>query len=193
MKAQRHVILLMLVAAVPVARDLEAILQGKWWPNLRERLKEFQSLQRLAGGDAWLSLVAALVLTALFLRAPVAQQMHVGTNVSPGLVAFLREHPDRFQRPLNTTANAGPLLWAMRPDFRVSIDDRGDFYGDEYVFNFVNTTNGSKGWEARLQKGNFDSLLLDPYWPINRLLKDQPGWKQVYHDENIVVWWRDAN
>jgi len=51
----------------------------------------------------------------------------------------------------------------MRPDFRVSIDDRGDFYGDDYVYSFINTTNGSAGWDDRLKKGNYDSLLLDPY------------------------------
>jgi len=101
---------------------------------LRERLKQFQAKQRLAGGDAWLALVAALVLTALFVKTPIAQNIHVGENVTPRLVAFLRDHPDRFHRPLTTTWNAGPLLWNMRPDFRVSIDDRFDFYGDDAVF-----------------------------------------------------------
>jgi hypothetical protein len=191
LKAQRHVLLLVEVAAVPVARDLEAVLHGTWLPYVRERLGDFQARQRMAGGDAWLALVAALVLTALFVRTPVAHQMHVGTKVSDQLVAFLREHPDRFQRPLTTTWNAGPLLWALRPDFRVSIDDRGDFYGDEAVFRFIHTTDGSAGWDEKLNQGNFDSLLLDPYLPINQLLKYRPEWKLVWRDEHAVVYWRD--
>jgi hypothetical protein len=191
LKAQRHVLLLVEIAAVPVARDLEILLHGTWWPFLRERLRDFQARQRLAGGDAWLALVAALVIAGLFLRAPVAQNIHVGGSVTPGFLAFLREHPDRFHRPMTTTWNAGPLLWNMRPNFRVSIDDRGDFYGDERVFALVNTTNGAAGWEQRLQKGNYDSLLLDPYLRINRLLHLRSDWKEVYRDKHVVVYWRN--
>jgi hypothetical protein len=193
LKAQRHVLLLMEVAAVPVARDLELLLPGRWFPFVRERLGEFQARQRLAGGDAWLALVAALVLTGLFVRTPISHTIQVGGTVTPKLIAFLREHPDRFHRPLTTTWNAGPLLWYMRPDFRVSIDDRGDFYGDDVVFAFVNTTNGSAGWEGRLAKGNYDSLLLDPYLPINKLLRSHSEWKEVYRDAHVVVYWREKN
>jgi hypothetical protein len=191
LKAQRHVILLMEIAAVPVARDLEIVLHGTWWPFLRERLREFQAKQRLAGGDAWLALVAALALAALFVRTPIAQNIRVGESVTPKLVAFLRDHPDRFQRPLTTTWNAGPLLWNMRPDFRVSIDDRGDFYGDAAVFSFVDMTNGSAGWEDKLKQGNYDSLILDPYLRLNKLLHSLPEWKEVYRDNHVVVYWKD--
>ncbi len=191
LKAQRHVLLLMEIAAVPVARDLEILLHGAWWPFLRGRLKEFQAQQRLAGGDAWLALVVALVLAALLVRAPIGQRIQVGGSVTPKLVAFLRDHPDRFHRPLTTTWNAGPLLWNMRPDFRVSIDDRGDFYGDEAVFSFVDLTKGSAGWEEKLKAGNYDSLILDPYLQLNQKLRSVPEWKEVYRDPHAVVYWRD--
>ena len=191
LKAQRHVLLLVEVAAVPVAQDLEAVLHGEWWPFLRERLKDFQARQRLAGGDAWLALVAALVLAALFVRMPVSQHIRVGDAATPKLVAFMRGHPDRFHRPLTTTWNAGPLLWAMRPDFRVSFDDRGDFYGDETVFAFVDLTKGAPGWEEKLKKGNYDSLILDPYLQLNQFLHYLPEWKQVFRDEHVVVYWKD--
>jgi hypothetical protein len=118
LRAQRHVILLMEIAAAPVARDLEIVLHGTWWPFLRERLTDFQARQRVAGGDAWLALVAMLALTAVFVRTPIARDIRVGESATPKLLAFLREHPDRFHRPLTTTWNAGPLLWNMRPDLR---------------------------------------------------------------------------
>jgi hypothetical protein len=191
LKAQRHVILLVEIAAVPVARDLEILLHGTWWPFLRGRLKEFQSEQRMAGGDAWLALVAALVLTGLFLRTPIAHAIQVGQNVTPRLVTFLKDHPNRFHRPLTTTWNAGPLLWNMRPDFRVSIDDRFDFYGDETVFSFVDLTKGSAGWKEKLEKGKYDSLIIDPYLPLNKLVHTLPEWKEVYRDKNVVVYWID--
>jgi hypothetical protein len=192
LKAQRHVLLLIEVAIVPLARDLEVILHGTWLPLLREKLRDFQTQQRLAGGDAWLALVAALVIALVFTRTDAATDLPVGGSVSSKLVAFLRDHPDHFHRPLTTTWNAGPLLWNMRPDFRVSIDDRGDFYGDAAIFAFVNTFNGTPGWQKRLEDGNYDSLILDPYLPLNQLLHFLPEWKQVYRDDHAVVYWKDT-
>ncbi|MCE0484760.1 MAG: hypothetical protein LV479_11050 [Methylacidiphilales bacterium] len=230
LKTQRHVLLLIEVSIIPVARDLEVLLHGHWWPALKkrlsavahrdlaatndtgqaeaatltvelgdsiqQRLKDFQARQRAAGGDAWLSLVAALVLTALFVRTPAAHHIEVGKSVTPKLIAFVRDHPDRFQRPLTTTWNAGPLLWNLRPDFRVSFDDRGDFYGDDTVFSFVNLYNGAAGhgkipgWREMLEKGNYDSAILDSYLQLNQFLHFMPEWHEVYRDEHTVVYWR---
>jgi hypothetical protein len=192
LKTQRHVLLLVLVASVPVARDLQAVLYTTWLPFLRERLAHFQEKQRTGYADAWMAGVAAIVLTLLFLHAPAAQKIQVGTSATPRLVNFLRQHPDRFTRPLVTTWNAGPLLWAMRPDFRVSFDDRGDFYGDKTVFSFVDMYNGVPGWRDTLAKGDYDSAILDPYLQLNQLLHLTPGWNEVYHDEHAVVYWRSA-
>lgn len=205
LKAQRHVLLLVEVAAVPVARDLGALLHGPVLPILRvrfpfltevvvvvgDRFKEFQARQRAARGDAWLALLAALVFAALYVRTPLGHEIKVGGSVTPKLVTFLREHPDRFHRPLTTTGNAGPLLWNLRPDFRVSFDDRGDLYGDETVFAYVALTNGSPGWREKLEKGNYDSALLDRYMQLNELLHFLPEWKEVYRDEHVAVYWKD--
>jgi hypothetical protein len=202
LKAQRHVLLLMETAAVPIARDMQVLactpvsrslpgIAGEIQSYLRDVMGRFQTGQRLAGGDAGLALIMAVVLAMLMMRAPIAQNIAVGESVSPKLVAFLRDHPDRFLRPLTTTVNAGPLLWNLRPDFRVSIDDRGDFYGDDTVFANVNMNNGTPGWQEKLDKGNYDSLILDPYLQINQLLHFLPEWKKVYVDKNVVVYWKD--
>jgi hypothetical protein len=191
LKAQRHVLLLVEVAAVPVARDMEVLLHGTWCPWLRGRLKEFQARQRLAGGDAWLALVAALIVAAAFVRTPEGRNIQVGKNITPKLLTFLREHPDRFQRPLTTTWNAGPLLWNMRPGFRVSFDDRGDFYGDKEVFSYVDMVNGASGWRDTFEKGRYDSAILDPSLHLNELLHFLPEWKEVYRDDNVIVYWKD--
>ncbi len=196
LKTQRHVLLLVIVAAVPVARDLQALLQTTWLPFIRERLAEFQARQRAAGGDAWLAFVMMLVFAALFVRTPIGHDIQVGKSVTPQLMTFLHDHPDRFQRPLTTTWNAGPLLWNMRPDFRVSMDDRGDFYGDPTVFAFVDMVNGQAGskakpaWRDTLDQGNYDSAILDPYLQLNQLLRLQPDWHEVYRDDHAAVYWK---
>ena len=165
LKAQRHVLLLMEIAAVPVARDLEVA-------SARQLVAEFarSGSENFRPGNGWPVAMPGSrcsrrsVLTRLFVAARPSRITSRWAEASRRkLVAFLRDHPDRFQRPLTTTWNAGPLLWNMRPDFRVSFDDRGDFYGDETVFSFVDMTTARAGWEDKLEKGNYDSALLDPY------------------------------
>jgi len=194
LKAQRHVLLLVEVAAVPVARDLEVLfhLRDSWLPFLKDRFRQFQDRQRLAGGDAWLVFVTALLISAWIIHTPMERKIEVGKTITPNLVAFVRQHPDRFLRPLTTSRNAGPLLWNLRPNFRVSFDDRGDFYGDATVYSFINMGYGISGWREALEKGNYDSALLDPFMLLNQLLPSVPGWKEVYHDNKTVVFWKDA-
>lgn len=190
LKFQRHVLLLVEIAAVPLARDLQALLPRAPRP-LDGILDRHQAQQRVAGGDAWLALVSAVLLAVVFVNVPRADPVQVGRSLTPQFVAFLRDHPDRFQRPFTTTAS-GPLLWALRPDFRVSIDDRGDFYGDDYVYQFIDITGGAPGWADNLKKGNFDSLLLEPNYQLNELLKSRPEWQQVWRDKDVIVYWRAA-
>jgi hypothetical protein len=190
LKAQRHVILLMEIAAVPLAADLEVVLHASWWPWVRDRLREFQARQRLAGGDAWLALFFALLFGAAVARSGLFSHIKVGSGVTPQLLTFIQDHPDRFERPLVTTANAGPLLWNLRPDFRVSFDDRGDFYGDDTVFSFVDMYNAAPRWRKVFEQGNFDSAILDRYLALNQVLALLPGWKTVYSDKKTIVYWR---
>jgi len=192
LKSQRQVLLLMEIAAVPIGRDLQALLERRAFPFLRNRLRQFADRQRLARGDAWIALAAAIVLVLLFLPSDAARKIEVGKSVTPRLVSFVRQHPDRFLRPLVTTWNAGPLLWNLRPDFRVSFDDRFDFYGDKTVYSFVHLYNGVPGWRDTLAQGNYDSAILDPYLQLNQLLHLTPGWHEVYRDDHAVVYWRDA-
>jgi hypothetical protein len=189
LKAQRHVLLLMIVIAVPIAQDLEVLLHATWLPYIRDRLRQFQERQRLAGADAWLALLVALGLGLLYARTPIAARIHVGDAVTPQLVSFIRDHPDRFRRPLVTTWNAGPLLWNLRPDFRVSFDDRGDFYGDDTVFAFVDLYNGAPGWRKTFDREHFDSAILDRYLALNQILALRLDWKVVYSDKKTIVYW----
>jgi hypothetical protein len=197
LKTQRHVLLLVIVAAVPVARDLQVLLHTTWFPWVRERLANFQAQQRASRIDAALALVVVLAFAWLFVRTPIGHNIYVGKSVTPQLVTFLQQHPDRLHRPLTTTWNAGPLLWNMRPDFRISQDDRGDFYGDPTVFAFVDMVNGIAGnkskpaWRETLDQGNYDAAILDPYLPLNQLMRLQPDWHEVYRDDHAVVYWKD--
>ena len=52
--------------------------------------------------------------------------------------------------------------------------------------------NGVPGWRETLDKGNYDSAILDPHLQLNQLLHLTGGWHEVYADPHAVVYWRDA-
>jgi hypothetical protein len=191
LKAQRHVLLLAEVAIVPVMRDFDGFFRGSYLGFFRGRMRLFQERQRLAGGDARLAPGVVLLIALLYLHSAPAQRLTVGASVTPGLRDFVLAHPDRFQRPLVTTWNAGPLLWNARPWFRVNFDDRGDFYGDTEVFRLVNLGNGQGDWRAQMDQDRYDSAIVDPFLPLKTRLATAPGWHQVYADEHAVVFWHD--
>ena len=76
--------------------------------------------------------------------------------------------------------------------FRVSFDDRFDFYGDKTVYSFNDLERGIPGWRDTLAKGDYDSAILDPGLPLNQLLHLTSGWHEVYRDAHAEVYWRDV-
>ncbi len=189
-KAQRHGMLLAVIAAAPLARDLEFVLRRyilKGFKELEEWLDEIQATQRTAGADAWLCVVAILVAYPIFAGSEFATNIKdVGSfRVPSAVVDFVKTHLDHMRRPLTSTGNAGPLLWLVRPNFRDSFDDRGDLYGDPQVFAFIHLQTTAKGWLEILKAGHYDSAIMETDFPLAHVLDRVPGWTIVYPSKEV--------
>ena len=79
LKAQRQVLLLMEIAAAPVARDLQALLRRALaFPSCATGCGISPTASGSRGGDAWLALVAGVVLVLLFLPSDAAPKNRGG-------------------------------------------------------------------------------------------------------------------
>lgn len=187
-KVQRHVMLLLVVAAVPVCRDLDAWLDALLSPALRQRIARLGTIERWNYSFLWIIPFAALVTVPLFLQSKNAASLRVGANnITPEAIDFIRSHRAQFQRPLVTTWNAGALVYHLAPDFRVTFDDRTEFYGDSRLKPYIALLHLNSGWEKTLRDGNYDSIILDHDFPLSEALRLSPQWHLVYEDKLTLI------
>ncbi len=187
-KVQRHVMLLLVVAAVPVCRNLDACLNLLISPSLRQRLQRWAEIERHNLSHLWIIPAAAAIVIPCFLSGPGAKSLRVGDqNISAAAIEFIRAHRSQFQRPLVTTWNAGALVYHLAPDFRITFDDRTEFYGDARLKPYIALLFTKPGWEKTLREGAYDSIILDHDFILVEALRHAPQWQLVYEDPYAVI------
>lgn len=187
-KVQRHVMLLLVVAAVPVCRNLDGCLSLLISPELRQRLERWAEIERHNLSYLWIIPAAVVLAIPSFLSSTNAKSLRVGDqNISAAAVDFIRAHRSQFQRPLVTTWNAGALVYHLAPDFRITFDDRTEFYGDARLKPYIALLFTKPGWEKTLSEGRYDSIILDHDFALVDALRRAPQWQLVYEDPSAVI------
>lgn len=190
-KVQRHVLLLLIVAAVPVCREWTAWLNAISPARLKERLATLNAIEFHSRSHWWMIPVVGLFAVSLFLHSAGASHLRVNAkNITPESIEYIRAHREQFRRPLVTTWNAGALVYHLAPDFRITYDDRTEFYGDARLTPYIGLLRLEPGWEETLHEGKFDSAILDREFPITQALALLPDWKLVHEDELSVIYVR---
>ena len=104
-------------------------------------------------------------------------------------VAFLRAHPQ--SGPLfNGYGWGGYLIWQLYPQQRVYIDGRADVYGDRFVEEYLQVEGGEPNWRAPLERHQIRTVMIDPHMPLASLLRQEPGWAQVYEDQQAIIFYK---
>ena len=191
-KTRRHVFILMMFAALPICRIWQRALESWWKEKTVQKWREFTQMQRELCSDLlWIS-VTCVVTFALFWVSEMGQKIEIGAESLPKETrVFIGDHLDRFQRPIHHTGNAGPLMYYFYPKMKVMIDDRIDYYGDDWTGKYMNLYHLRKGWREQLVQGNYDSAILDPLDTLVQGLLLLPDWSQVYQDKTTVIFWRN--
>ena len=142
------------------------------------RLRE---LERPFSGWALAPLV--LVLLILIARTP-SIQARAGFPPSEFPVAAAAEiaklpldsrilAPDKF---------GGYLIYRFDGKRKVFFDGRSDFYGSDFMKNYIRLVEVRPNWQDELAKHGFTHALLPNRYSLIPALK-QAGWRQVYTDE----------
>ena len=125
------------------------------------------------------------------------------------LIDFKNREPEyesqRFPRAavdfLQSYASAGPmfndynwggyLIWRLYPEHKVFIDGRADVYGDEFIFEYLNTYHAEPGWRDRLDLHGIRTVLIDPHSQLSNLLRQEKAWRNVFEDSAAAIFIRD--
>jgi hypothetical protein len=136
--------------------------------------------------------VALLVVVPLMLcfvrveRVAAQRDEDEKQNFPVAAVEFMRER-DLPQPVFNEYGWGGYMIWNLYPGYRVYIDGRADVYGDDYLEEFLKTHDGRAGWRETLERAGVRAVLVKPDVPLASLLRQEPNWRNVFEDEQAVI------
>jgi hypothetical protein len=70
------------------------------------------------------------------------------------------------------------------------VDDRHDFYGDDFLKGYLKIIHVEPGWDAALKETNPTWILLARNSTLTNILKEIPEWKVIYEDKTATLFQR---
>jgi len=187
LRSARHVPIFALVA-VPFFADHLWRLMG-----VRDWNKALTGKEPATAGK----LILGLILVVMSLAFPIGLFWHFITH-QPAYVA--KRNPVAAVDFIETRHVPGPifnkygwggyLIFRLYPDYRVFVDGRADVYGDEFLFQMVDTYDGHTGWRAPLDRYRVRTVLIPPDASLASLLQIDREWQKVYEDNQAVIFTR---
>ena len=191
-----------MVAAPAISRSLLPAAQ-EWQEKFARRFpdgwhaitnfQKFQARQLPIGlrKTINLGLIGALALAGIlkvYAEAnPSAMDFYTAQAFPVEAVNWIASH-----RPAGNLLNSynwgGYLSWNL-PGYPVFIDGRTDLYNDEIINQWLTAVDAEPGWREMLDKWKIRLVLLEPAWPLAKILPDE-GWKEYYSDPQAVIFGR---
>jgi len=86
----------------------------------------------------------------------------------------------------------GYLIYRLYPRVRMVIDDRHDFYGEEFLKSYLKMVQAQPGWQGFLQQSGAHCVVVPKNSALANLLEETRGWKAIYSDEVSTAFMRTA-
>ena len=86
----------------------------------------------------------------------------------------------------------GYLIYRLYPRVRMVVDDRHDFYGEQFLKSYLKMMRVEPGWEDFLEQHPARCVLVPKESALANILAETPGWKRAYGDEVAVVFLRTS-
>ena len=81
----------------------------------------------------------------------------------------------------------GYLIYRLYPRIQVAVDDRHDFYGEEFLKSYLKMMHVEPGWENFLQLCPVQYVLLPKDSALANILAETIGWQSIYTDDVAVI------
>jgi hypothetical protein len=113
-------------------------------------------------------------------RMPVEAVKFIDENHVPGPVLS----PDSW---------GGYLIYRLYPDRRAVIDDRHDFYGEEFLKSYLKTMHAEAGWQDFIEGYRPVCLLLPKNSALASVAIESDEWRQIYADDVAIAFVRNSS
>ncbi len=81
----------------------------------------------------------------------------------------------------------GYLIYRLYPRVRMVVDDRHDFYGDEFVKSYLKMVRVEPGWQEFLQQHPAHCVLVPKDSALANILAETSGWQAIYSDDVAIA------
>ena len=181
--AMRHVPLYALVVMPIIAQQLPAAWRGPERPYRENPLS--------AAANWFLLLVVVGTMAVIVFGNPLAQ-VHSKPNLTgypTQALAYLKAHPEG--NVLNDDGWGGYLITNL-PERPVFIDSRVDFYGLEFLEEYIAVVRLRPEWRSVLIRYDIAYILMPPDTQLIAALRDDPAWRVVVemddeHDKSVLL------
>ena len=183
-------LLLLPIANGAISKSLAALegLQPGFASALAGFIRYSRNLRIIDTGLRGYALVpVAVILVFAALHAP-AIQARTGFPASEFPVqasAVLDKLPPEI-RLLAPDKFGGYLIYRFNGTRPVFFDGRSDFYGSEYMKDYLRLVEVRPGWRKLLDRDRFTHALLPNQYSLIPALR-QLGWKEIYHDGTATL------
>jgi hypothetical protein len=196
---------------IPVSSLLLILVIGPWLSEAMERLADRRLAARGIGsitflrrmevvefslqGHLWpIALVALTCWTAAHggkLGADRLMDAHFDAKRFPvTAVNYLEAHAD-VQGPLVSPDDwGGYLIYRLYPRVRMVVDDRHDFYGEQFLKSYLKMVHVEPGWEDFLQQSGAHCVVVPKSSALANILAETGSWHAIYADDVAVVFVR---
>jgi hypothetical protein len=195
---------------IPVSSLLLILVIGPWLSDAMGRLAELAQTRPRWQGLASTQFLRRMETIELSLRghlwpiAAIAFTCSVVTNGGTfGATTLMDAHFDRkrfpvaavsylekqgFQGPLlSPDAWGGYLIYRLSPQVKVVIDDRHDFYGEQFLKSYLKMIHLQPGWEEFLKQQQPHCVIVPKDSALANILLETSDWKAIYTDEVAVA------
>ena len=81
----------------------------------------------------------------------------------------------------------GYLIYRLYPQTKVAVDDRHDFYGEEFLKSYLKMIHIGPGWRDFLREQNPRYVLMPKDSALANILRETPEWRLIYSDDVAAV------
>ena len=159
--------------------------------GLGERLTQFDSRLR---GHLWPIVMTAITAWVCLNQGHLLGRQLVNAAFSERrfpvhAVNFLLQRGNR-ESVFSLDSYGGYLIYRLYPNVKVFIDDRHDFYGEEYLKTYLRVLHAEPGWENVLDQLNVNLAIFPTKSKIGDAMRAAPSWAATYSDPTATVFER---
>jgi len=182
---------------IPVSSILLVMVVGPLLPSAgfgREFFRRMTAVEAGLRGHVWA--IAAVVVTLLIavnggrVEASVLMDAHFDSRRMPVRAVDYLQKSGLKGPVLSPDYWGGYLIYRLYPETRVVVDDRHDFYGDEFFESYLKMMHVERGWEEFLNLHETSFVLLPKDAALGSMLETK-GWKVIYSDDVAIGFVRE--